>query len=106
MKGYEEILQTAGYTEKEDNSLSFPDHVQEPDKAKVSVLAAELLMAKLEVEQMNSLSSQDTSPTSMLRSVGAFKSPFHQSQKKHSPTKPKGMLIRQLVLAPPRRTWW
>ena len=99
MKGYEEILQTAGYTEKEDNSLGFPDHVQEPDKAKVSVLAAELLMAKLEVEQMNSLSSQDTSPTSMLRSLVALK-------KKHSPTKPKGMLIRQLVLAPPRRTWW
>ena len=48
MKGYESILQIAGYDE--DSSM---EDVLEPDKGKLSVLAAELLMAKLEVEQMN-----------------------------------------------------
>ena len=52
MKGYEEILRTAGYTEKDGNSLTFPESVEEPDQAKLSVLAAELLMAKLEVKQI------------------------------------------------------
>ena len=58
MKGYEEILQIAGYTEKVGTSLQFPEDVHEPDKAKLSILAAELLMAKLEVEQMNSAAEQ------------------------------------------------
>ena len=53
MKGYEGILQIAGYTKKEGASLQFPDAIQEPDKAKLSVLAAELLMARVEIEQMN-----------------------------------------------------
>ena len=53
MKGYENILEIAGYKEKQDSSL---EHVEIPDKAKLSVLAAELLMAKLELEQMNSTS--------------------------------------------------
>ena len=52
MKGYESILQIAGY--KEDSSM---EDVLEPDKGKLSVLAAELLMAKLEVEQMNNAGS-------------------------------------------------
>ena len=52
MKGYESILQIAGY--KEDSSM---EEVLEPDKGKLSVLAAELLMAKLEVEQMNNAGS-------------------------------------------------
>ena len=52
MKGYESILQIAGY--KEDSSMK---DVLEPDKGKLSILAAELLMAKLEVEQMNSADS-------------------------------------------------
>ena len=55
MKGYEEILQTAGYTEKEGTHIEFPEHIQEPDKIKLTILAAELLMAKLEVEWMNSV---------------------------------------------------
>ena len=52
MKGYESILQIAGYNE--DSSM---EDVPEPDKGKLSVLAAELLMAKLEVEQMNNAGS-------------------------------------------------
>ena len=54
MKGHDEILKIAGYTEKDGTCLQFPKHIREPDKAKVSILAAELLMAKLEVEQINS----------------------------------------------------
>ena len=54
MKGYEDILQIAGYKGKEDSSM---EYVQEPDKIKLSLLAAELLMAKLEIEQMNSTSA-------------------------------------------------
>ena len=54
MKGCENILEIASYKEKQDSSM---EHVQTPDKAKLSVLAAELLMAKLEVEQMNSTSA-------------------------------------------------
>ena len=54
MKGHEKILRTAGYSEKEGFSLKFPDTVQEPDQAQLSILAAELLMARLEVEQMSS----------------------------------------------------
>ena len=48
MKGYESILQIAGYNE----DFSMED-VLELDKKMLSVLAAELLMAKMEVEQMN-----------------------------------------------------
>ena len=58
MQGYEDILRTAGYTEKDENSLQFPDSVQEPDKTKLYVIAAELLMARLEVEQMNNATQQ------------------------------------------------
>ena len=54
MKGCENILEIAGYKEKQDSSM---EHVQIPDKAKLSVLAAELLTAKLEVEQVNSTSA-------------------------------------------------
>jgi hypothetical protein len=55
MKGYENILQITGY--KEDSSM---DDVLEPDKRKLSVLAAELLMAKLEIDQMNSSAAEQT----------------------------------------------
>ena len=53
MKGCEDILKTAGYTEKKEDSLQFPESVQEPDKQKLYVIAAELLMARLEVDRMN-----------------------------------------------------
>ena len=58
MKGYADILRTAGYTERDENSLQFPEHVQEPDKTKLYVIAAELLMARLEVDQMNNAIQQ------------------------------------------------
>ena len=58
MKGHEEIIQTIGYTENKGTALCFPDSVQEPDKARLCVLAAELLMAKLEVEDMKNAASE------------------------------------------------
>ena len=73
MKGYEDILRTAGYTEKDENSLQFPDHVQEPDKTKLYVIAAELLMARLEVDQMNrATQSRQEEPR---REVAPYQSP-------------------------------
>lgn len=53
MKGYVEILSLMGYTEVGNNSLQFPEYVLEPDKPKLYIIAAELLMAKLELEQLN-----------------------------------------------------
>ena len=52
MKGHEEILRQMGYTDLREKTLQFPEHVLEPDKPKLYVVAAELLMAKLEVEQL------------------------------------------------------
>jgi hypothetical protein len=53
MKGHEDILRLIGYTELGENSLQFPEYVPEPEKPKLYVMAAELLMAKLEVEQLS-----------------------------------------------------
>ena len=64
MKGYEEVLQKIGYTEKEGTTLSFPEDVHEPDKARLCVLAAELLMAKMEVEEINSEAEENISQQS------------------------------------------
>ena len=64
MKGYEDILRTAGYTEKKETFLQFPDTIQEPNKAKLSVLAAELLMARVEVEMKNAVPQQRQEITS------------------------------------------
>ena len=53
MKGHEEILRQIGYTELREKTLQFPEYVLEPDKPKLCVVAAELLIAKLEVEQLS-----------------------------------------------------
>lgn len=72
MRGYEDILKTAGYTEKKEDSLQFPESIQEPDKQKLYVIAAELLMARLEVDRMNP-ASQSQQPQ-----VESSSSPFNQ----------------------------
>ena len=69
MMGCEEILQTAGYTEKEGTHIEFPEHIQEPDKTKLTILAAELLMAKLQVERMSSV---PVSNTGMFKPIAGF----------------------------------
>ena len=53
MKGYGHILRTIGYTEWDGTCLKFPDHVLEPDSTKLYTLISELLMAKIEVEQLS-----------------------------------------------------
>ncbi len=53
MRGAGEILKNAGYTEAKENAMCFPDSVEEPDKQRLAVIAAELLMAKLDVEDMS-----------------------------------------------------
>ena len=58
VKGARDILKMAGYCVETEEALEFPPEVYEPNKEKLCVLAAELLMAKLEAEM---LSSNDTS---------------------------------------------
>ena len=53
MRGHEDILRLMGYTELGENSLQFPEYVLEPGKPKLYIMAAELLMAKIEVEQLS-----------------------------------------------------
>ena len=72
MRGYEDILKTAGYTEKKEDSLQFPESIQEPDKQKLYVIAAELLMARLEVDRMNPASQ------SQQQQAESSSSPFNQ----------------------------
>lgn len=86
VKGYEEILQIAGYTVKKGTSLMFPGDVQEPDQAKLCVLAAELLMAKLEVEQMKNAVLQqgqqwEIRSNQSLSSCNHYNTEFHSAQK-------------------------
>ena len=87
MKGYEDILVKVGYTEREEDILKFPEHVQEPDKTKLYVLAAELLMAKLEVDQMNNATQQQQQQEATCRRQshhGAqITSTTHNSQEGH-----------------------
>ena len=52
MNGAREVLKLIGYSEDTQTSMTFPDAVLEPDRQKVSLIAAELLMAKVGVEQM------------------------------------------------------
>ena len=61
MKGHEDILRLMGYTELGENSLQFPEYVLEPEKPKLYIMAAELLMARLEVEQLSEQTSSASS---------------------------------------------
>lgn len=65
MVGARDILAKIGYSEAQgDSAMQFPDSVQEPDKEKLHVIAAELLMAKLEAEGLpcTPLSLQSSNP--------------------------------------------
>ena len=52
MNGARDILKLIGYCEETPTSMKFPDNVLEPDRPKVSLIAAELLIGKVGVEQM------------------------------------------------------
>ena len=76
MVGALDVLKTIGYSVQTSDSVQFPEHVHEPDKNKLYVMAAELLMAKLEVEMMskNSTSSlmEDRRRQSMDQTRGQY----------------------------------
>ena len=50
MIGARDILEKMGYSETLPTTIKFPDHVNEPDREKLRVIAAELLMGKLEAQ--------------------------------------------------------
>lgn len=62
MIGARDILVQIGYSETSPSAMQFPESVKEPDKEKLHVIAAELLMAKLEAENLpyNPLSRQSS----------------------------------------------
>lgn len=61
-----------GYSETLPTAMQFPDHVKEPDREKLQVIAAELLMAKLEAEGADGhpLLTQQLSGGSLVSSPG------------------------------------
>ena len=67
MVGARDILRIIGYSETHtETAMQFPDNVKEPDKEKLHVVAAELLMAKLEAEILQE-SSNTAGQSSMSR---------------------------------------
>ena len=61
MVGARRILTEIGYSEDKSTAMQFPDSVEEPDKPKLHIIAAELLMAKLEVEEQMRIPNQSLS---------------------------------------------
>lgn len=53
MEGAKDILKTVGYSVVTDTAMQFPEEVVEPDRTRLEAIAAELLMAKLEVDELN-----------------------------------------------------
>ncbi len=53
MVGARDVLAYAGYSESVSGAVQFPDDVVEPDKRKLATIAAELLIAKFEIEEMS-----------------------------------------------------
>ena len=50
MIGARDILEKMGYSETLPTAIKFPDHIKEPDRERLRVIAAELLMGKLEAQ--------------------------------------------------------
>jgi len=59
MEGAKEILSNVGYSVVTETAMQFPEHITEPNRALLEAIAAELLMAKLEVDEKN---TQQPSP--------------------------------------------
>ena len=87
MKGHKDILRQMGYTESEQNSLQFPEYVLEPDKPKLYIIAAELLMAKLEVEQLSQ--QQPSQGATHLSSYGYTKQMSSNASSNREEQRPK-----------------
>ena len=80
IEGARDVLKIAGYSEEKQDSLEFPDYVQEPDKPKLYILTAELHMAKLELEMM----SNKEQPAGNLHSASPQWQSSHQPQPQHT----------------------
>ena len=50
IQGAREVIKLIGYSEERGSSLEFPSHVSEPNKERLYLLMAELVMAKEEVD--------------------------------------------------------
>jgi len=53
MDGGKDILKTIGYSVVTETAIEFPESTNEPNRKLLEAVAAELLMAKLEVDEMN-----------------------------------------------------
>ena len=59
MEGAKDILKSVGYSVVTETAMQFPDSTNEPNRTLLEAIAAELLMAKLEVDEKN---TQQLSP--------------------------------------------
>lgn len=75
MEGAKDILKTVGYSVVTDTAMQFPEEVVEPDRTRLEAIAAELLMAKLEVDELNT-----QPPPRPLRSPPVSHSREHSNQ--------------------------
>ena len=64
MIGARYILAEMGYSETLESSIKFPDHVEEPNREKLKVIAAELLMANLEAADLRQAELTSKTPPS------------------------------------------
>ena len=53
MEGAKDILKTVGFSVVTETAMEFPESTNEPNRNLLEAVAAELLMAKLEVDEMN-----------------------------------------------------
>ena len=68
MEGAKDILERVGYSVVTDTAMQFPEDVVEPDRSRLEAIAAELLMAKLEVDEMNTQPPSPPRPHSIQQS--------------------------------------
>ena len=82
MEGARDILAAIGYSEKTENAMQFPENVVQPDVCHLRVVAAELLMAKLEVEEKeeNGGQSQSSPPQQQRSSTDPGEESIQQPQ--------------------------
>ena len=69
MEGAKDILKRVGYSVVTDTAMQFPEDVVEPDRSRLEAIAAELLMAKLEVDEMNTQPPLPPRPHSIQQSL-------------------------------------
>lgn len=91
MVGARDILVQIGYSETSPSAMQFPESVKEPNKEKLHIIAAELLMAKLEAENLpySSISRQSSTSSTGTSTPGTPNS-SHLLQQQTSQAGPQG----------------